>query len=95
MHVQTLNFSVFQSIIFFRFGPYYVESVVAGLEPKTYEPYLASLDIIGGTTISKNFSVTGTCKAQLYGMCEPLWKTDLVGECNRNSDNYLKLYHLK
>lgn len=91
MHGQTQNLPLFKVSYVFRFGPFYVESVVAGLQPKTYEPYLASLDILGGIAISKNFSVTGTCKAQLYGMCEPLWKTDLVSERNKNSNNYLNL----
>lgn len=30
-----------------RFGPYFVEPVVAGLSKDTYEPYICALDLIG------------------------------------------------
>ena len=61
-----------------RFGPYFVEPVIAGLDPKTTEPYIASLDLIGCPMITDDFVVSGTCTEQLYGMCESLWVPDLV-----------------
>ena len=61
-----------------RFGPYFVEPVVAGLDPKTNEPYVASMDLIGCPMETKDFVVGGTCTDQLYGMCESLWNPDLV-----------------
>lgn len=60
-----------------RFGPYFVEPVVAGLEPKTNEPYIAALDLIGCPMETKDFVVSGTCSEQMYGMCESLWEPDL------------------
>ena len=62
-----------------RFGPYFVEPVVAGLMPKTYKPYIASMDLIGCPMVTDDFVVSGTCTEQLYGMCESLWEPDMVG----------------
>ena len=61
-----------------RFGPYFVEPVVAGLDPKTDEPYIATMDLIGCPMETKDFVVGGTCSEQLYGMCESLWNPDMV-----------------
>jgi len=60
-----------------RFGPYFVEPIVAGLQPKTFEPYIASADLIGCITTPEDFVVAGTCEEQLYGMCESLWEPNL------------------
>merc|ERR1711860_365283 len=60
-----------------RFGPYFVEPVIAGLDAKTGEPYVASLDLIGCPMITDDFVVSGTCSEQMYGMCESLWEPDL------------------
>lgn len=60
-----------------RFGPYFVEPVIAGLDPKTMEPYVASLDLIGCPMVTEDFVVSGTCTEQMYGMCESLWEPDL------------------
>jgi len=63
-----------------RFGPYFVEPIIAGLDPKTGEPYVASCDLIGCPMIPDDFVVGGTCGDQLYGMCEALWEPDLEPE---------------
>lgn len=60
-----------------RFGPYFVEPVIAGLDPKTNAPYLGTFDLIGCANEPEDFVVAGTCEEQLYGMCESLWKPDL------------------
>ena len=65
-------------LVFFRFGPYFVEPVIAGLDCKTSEPYIASLDLIGCPMVTEDFVVSGTCTEQLYGMCESLWEPDMV-----------------
>ena len=65
----------------FRFGPYFVEPVIAGLDPKTSEPYIASMDLIGCPMVTDDFVVSGTCSEQMYGMCESLWEPDLVSLC--------------
>merc|ERR1712240_399161 len=62
---------------YFRFGPYFVEPVIAGLDPKTKIPYIASMDLIGCPMVTDDFVVSGTCSEQMYGMCESLWEPDL------------------
>ncbi|KAM7393604.1 hypothetical protein PAMP_020462 [Pampus punctatissimus] len=61
-----------------RFGPYYIEPVIAGLDPKTLEPFICSLDLIGCPMVTEDFVVSGTCSEQMYGMCESLWEPDMV-----------------
>ncbi|KAM8945619.1 proteasome subunit beta type-3 [Pelodytes ibericus] len=63
-----------------RFGPYYIEPVIAGLDPKTFEPFVCSLDLIGCPMVTNDFVVSGTCSEQMYGMCESLWEPDLEPE---------------
>ncbi|KAK9505214.1 hypothetical protein O3M35_009311 [Rhynocoris fuscipes] len=60
-----------------RFGPFFVEPIVAGLLPKTYEPYICGMDLIGCPNRPEDFVVAGTCAEQLYGMCEALWEPNL------------------
>nr|XP_061791499.1 proteasome subunit beta type-3-like [Nerophis lumbriciformis] len=60
-----------------RFGPYYVEPVIAGLDPKTFEPFICSLDLIGCPMVTEDFVVSGTCSEQMYGMCESLWEPEM------------------
>ena len=62
----------------YRFGPYFVEPVIAGLDPKTNEPFIAAMDLIGCPMVTDDFVVSGTCTEQLYGMCESLWRPDMV-----------------
>jgi len=62
-----------------RFGPYFAEPVVAGLDEKG-SPYLATMDLIGAIETTKDFVVSGTCDGNLYGMCETLYKPDLGKE---------------
>ncbi|XP_050967735.1 proteasome subunit beta type-3 [Labeo rohita] len=63
-----------------RFGPYYIEPVIAGLDPKTFEPFICSLDLIGCPMVTEDFVVSGTCSEQMYGMCESLWEPDMKAE---------------
>ncbi|EGD72023.1 proteasome subunit beta type-3 [Salpingoeca rosetta] len=60
-----------------RFGPYFVEPVVAGLDSKN-QPYVASTDLIGCPMETSDFVVGGTSSEQLYGMCESLYKPDMA-----------------
>ncbi|XP_064617283.1 proteasome subunit beta type-3 [Liolophura sinensis] len=60
-----------------RFGPYFAEPVIAGLDPKTHAPYIASMDLIGCPMVTDDFVVSGTCSEQMYGMCESLWEPNL------------------
>lgn len=60
-----------------RFAPYYVDSIVAGLEARAGEPYVCNLDSYGYANQTKDFVVAGNCAAQVYGMCETLWQPDM------------------
>ena len=62
----------------YRFGPYFVEPVVAALDPLTWEPVVASCDLIGCPMLAEDFAVVGTANEQLYGTCEQLWRPNLV-----------------
>lgn len=63
-----------------RFGPYYIEPIIAGLDPATFEPYVCNMDLIGCQNEPEDFVVGGSCSAQLYGMCEALWEPNLSPE---------------
>ena len=64
--------------LYFSFGPYFVEPIIAGLDPKTNEPFLSVMDLIGQPCISSDFAVIGCASEQLYGMCEALWQPNMV-----------------
>ncbi|KAH0791738.1 Proteasome subunit beta type-3 [Histomonas meleagridis] len=57
-----------------RFGPYFVQPIIAGLEPGTNNPILATSDSIGAMTEPNDFAVAGTSSDSLYGICESLWR---------------------
>ncbi len=56
-----------------RFGPFFVEPVVAGIDPVTKQSYLCAMDLIGCQTTPEDFVVGGTAEEQLYG--EWLWRS--------------------
>lgn len=62
-----------------RFGPYFIEPVVAGLNSKN-EPFIAASDLIGCLNFAKDFVVSGTASDRLFGMAEGLWEPDLEPE---------------
>ncbi|KAJ3299279.1 proteasome core particle subunit beta 3 [Borealophlyctis nickersoniae] len=62
-----------------RFGPYFVEPVIAGLE-KDGTPYICTMDLLGCITTPADFVVSGTASNQMYGMAESLWEPDLEPE---------------
>ncbi len=66
-----------------RFGPFFVEPVIAGL-CKTpaggYKPFVASADLIGCLSIAKDFATAGTASEKLYGVAEGLWEPNLEPE---------------
>ncbi|KXS21241.1 N-terminal nucleophile aminohydrolase [Gonapodya prolifera JEL478] len=62
-----------------RFGPWFVEPVIAGLE-KDGTPFVCGMDLIGALNFATDFIVSGTAKEQLYGMAESLWEPDLGPE---------------
>jgi len=70
-----------------RFGPYFVSPVIAGLDPASSEPYLAGMDTIGAIETAKDFMVAGTAPDSLYGMCESMWRPDMVRAWHGCSDS--------
>jgi len=60
-----------------RFGPWFVEPIIAGLDPVTFDPYICTMDLIGSTTEPKDFVSGGTPEEQLMGMCETLWEPNM------------------
>lgn len=62
-----------------RFGPYFCEPVVAGLDSNG-EPLLASFDLLGCVSKCKDFAVSGTCAESLFGTCETFYKPNLGPE---------------
>ncbi|KAL5521125.1 PUP3 [Sanghuangporus baumii] len=66
-----------------RFGPYFVEPVIAGLGTSPtgkLEPFIAATDLIGCINFAKDFVVSGTASAKLFGVAEGLWEPDLEPE---------------
>lgn len=59
-----------------RFGPYFTEPVVAGLDEQG-NPHICSYDFIGATSVSKDFTCSGTTSDQLMGVCESFWRPDM------------------
>lgn len=62
-----------------RFGPYYMEPIIAGLG-EDGKPFLSSMDLIGATMTDKNFVVAGNCTGNLFGMAESLYRPDMNPE---------------
>lgn len=75
---HTLNCMISSFLYEKRFGPYFIEPVIAGLDEKTGEPYISSMDLLGSYLEPEDFVVGGTCSDQLYGMCETLWEPNLT-----------------
>lgn len=65
-------------ILYRRFGPWFTEPVVAGLKDDG-TPFLSGMDLIGAPVFAHDFVVSGTCTSNLHGMCESLYRPDMVG----------------
>ncbi|CCW62451.1 unnamed protein product [Phytomonas sp. EM1] len=63
-----------------RFGPWFVEPVVASLNKKTGEVYLCAMDLLGAPCEPEDYVCAGTCANSLHGMCEALWRPGLGAE---------------
>jgi len=65
-----------------RFGPYFVEPIIAGLTRPSEgsKPFIAGTDLIGCLTLPKDFVVSGTASDKLFGIAESLWEPDLEPE---------------
>jgi hypothetical protein len=61
-----------------RFGPWFVEPVIAGLEGPDNKPWVSAMDLVGAPVFTSDFVLSGTCSANMYGMCESLYRPDMV-----------------
>ncbi|KIH56730.1 peptidase, T1 family [Ancylostoma duodenale] len=53
-----------------RFGSFFTEPLVAGLDPDTNKPYICGMDTIGCIASPKDFVAVGTGQEYLLGVCE-------------------------
>ncbi|CDR96797.1 proteasome A-type and B-type family protein, putative [Babesia bigemina] len=76
MEVKTLAHMVGSLLYSRRFGPWFVSSIIAGLD-KHNAPKLYCFDLIGAPCNADDFVVVGTCSEQLYGICESLYRPNM------------------
>ncbi|CAI7820147.1 unnamed protein product [Closterium sp. NIES-53] len=62
-----------------RFGPYFIEPVIAGLEDDG-TPFVCATDLIGAYEECPEFGVAGTADESLFGACESYWQPGLQPE---------------
>lgn len=49
-----------------RFGPYFIEPLVAGLDDNN-EPFISGMDLIGAPVFAKDFVLAGTADEAMFG----------------------------
>ncbi|KAI9099414.1 nucleophile aminohydrolase [Phlyctochytrium arcticum] len=76
---KTFSHMVSSTLYERRFGPYFCEPVIAGLE-KDGTPYICAMDLLGCINHAKDFVVSGTASNQMYGTAEGLWEPNLEPE---------------
>lgn len=59
-----------------RFGPYFIEPIIAGLSEDN-QPFIAASDSIGAFSFHSDFAVVGTAQDNLYGICESMWRPNM------------------
>jgi len=64
-------------ILYNRFGPWFTEPVIAGLTEDN-KPFLSGMDLIGAPVFTNDFVVAGTCTSNLHGMCEAMYRPNMV-----------------
>lgn len=88
-YIKSRCMSVLLSHILYkkRRSPYYVESIVAGLDKlydancnMSYSPFLCGHDVIGARIYSETFICCGAASKSLYGNAETMWRPNLSQE---------------
>lgn len=77
MGVKTFSHLVSTMLYEKRFGPYFTEPIIAGLDGPDNKPYVCAMDLIGAPVLTDDFVVAGTSSENLYGTCEMFYKPDL------------------
>lgn len=62
-----------------RFGPWFVEPVIAGLNDDG-TPFISAMDLIGAPVYAEDFVLAGTPSEEMFGMAESLWRPDMDAE---------------
>jgi len=62
-----------------RFGPYFCEPVIAGLDGEG-RPFLTGMDSLGAMETSPDIMCAGTAPDSLWGMCESMFRKDMGPE---------------
>ena len=73
MPTQTISHLVASTLYEKRFGPYFCEPVVAGLQ-QDGTPFISGFDLIGTESTAPDFTASGTGAEQVYGVCESFWR---------------------
>jgi len=63
-----------------RFGPYFAEPVIAGLEGPDSDPFICTMDILGAQVKPEKeamWQLSGDCPEAMFGLCESMYKPDL------------------
>lgn len=69
--------SLFSNLLYEkRFGPYFIEPVIAGLKDDG-TPFLATMDLIGALQSADDFVVAGTASEALHGACESFFRPNM------------------
>lgn len=76
MPVKALNAMVSNMMYEKRFGYFFVEPVIAGLDDEG-QPFVSGLDNLGCFCTPGDWIVAGTAQDSLIGMCESLWRKDM------------------
>uniref|UniRef100_A0A0K0DGW4 Proteasome subunit beta type-3 n=1 Tax=Angiostrongylus cantonensis TaxID=6313 RepID=A0A0K0DGW4_ANGCA len=63
-----------------RFGSFFTEPLVAGLDPVTNKPYICGMDTIGCIASPDDFVAVGTGQEYLLGVCESFWRENMNPE---------------
>lgn len=67
-------------LYYHRFGSYFTEPLIAGLDPVTNKPYICAMDTIGCIAAPKDFVAVGTGTEYLLGVCEGFWREGMNSE---------------
>lgn len=62
-----------------RFGPWFVEPMVASIDDDG-KVFISGFDLIGAPCEPEDYIAGGTCSESMHGLCETLWRPDLGPE---------------
>ena len=74
---QTFDAMVSSFLYSKRFGPFFVEPLIAGLQGPDFTPFISGQDVLGCPVATNDFVVAGTAEASLYGTAETFFRPNL------------------